>query len=62
MWAAHPTSNLAPPLVVVKGCGCAQNVEAGTQDKDNRVIPIVDSHHKQETPQEGWPRCDRAQT
>ena len=45
MWAAHPISNLAPPLVVVEGCGCAQNVEAGTQDKDDRVIPIVDGHH-----------------
>jgi len=62
MWAAHPTLNLAPPLVVVEGCGCAQNVEAGTQDKDDRVIPIVDGHHEQETPQEGWPRCDRART
>jgi hypothetical protein len=27
MWATHLTSNLTPPLVVVEGCGCAQNIE-----------------------------------
>ena len=27
----------------IEGCGHAQNIEAGTQDKDNRVIPIVDA-------------------
>jgi len=45
MWAAHPTSNLAPPLVVVEGCGCTENVKAGTQSQSEERSTL-DPRHK----------------
>jgi len=42
MQAAHPTLNLAPPLIVVEGCGCTQNVEAGMKGKhETRTLALT---------------------
>ena len=64
MQAAHPTSMLAPPLI--KGCGHTPNdesIEPGTEgnheNKDDRAVPVIASHHEQATPpRKDGPPCE----